>query len=256
MSTLVQRIRDLIKQDKMQQALKELEAWAAKNDDDLHNMVILQTARLNQLRRSERMGIMSREEASRTSSQIRYSILSLLEELPHVEVEDLAEENSDNKTNQEEPTTTTRKLFISYAESDRPYVENLEIHLSALKNSGHIASWSSSKILPGQDWKVEIEQQVYAADIILYIVSAHFISSDFIHQQRAWAEKVKANRAAIIVPVIARPCDWESQDFYRYQAVPRNTDLNKLLPISKWEDKDEAYLAIVKGLRRIIDNGH
>ncbi len=52
---------------------------------------------------------------------------------------------------------------------------------------------------------------------------------------------------AVVVPVILLPCDWKDTPFAKLQALPRNA-----LAVSKWPDKHEAYLNIVKSLKALI----
>lgn len=50
--------------------------------------------------------------------------------------------------------------------------------------------------------------------------------------------------SARVIPVIFRPCDWQSSPFGKLQALPRDGK-----PVTKWADRDEAFLNIVKGIR-------
>lgn len=265
MSTLVNRIQHLIKTDRMEQALKELEAWAERHDSDLHNTVIIQMARFNQLRRNERMGLISREESYRLGNQINYAVLSMLDDIPQDIVVSASTESATIPTDSREtkPVDTMtsetkkkapRKLFISYAREDLSYVKSLKVHLASLIKSGDLASWEDSRMLAGEEWNPKIESELRSADIVIYIVSAYFLSSDFINNyERVWAEETKRDNGALIVPVLVRPTVWESEDFARYNAIPRHPESGNLKPISKWEDKDEAYTTVVRGLKRIID---
>ena len=256
MSTLVERIKDLVGRDQIEQALQELKDWTAEHDNDLHNTVILLSGRLNNLRSSERKGIITREEGARTGNQIRYNLLSVLDDLPDVQMEIPVDEAIAGEQKDTLDKPVARKLFISYAREDQAYVKNLERHLSSLIRSNHIASWTDSQILPGQEWNKEIEERLRSADIILYMVSSDFIDSDFINKhERVWAEETKANKGALIVPVLLRSCYWEGEDFAKYGAVPKHPDSGELKPISRWQDKDYAYVTIVKELGRIIDAG-
>lgn len=255
MSTLVSRIQTLIKNDRIEQALKELEIWAAENDSDLHNTVIMQMARYNQLRRNERMGLLSRDEGFRMGNQIRFAVLSLLEDLPeHAVVNKEASSSGESATRQVERSKRPVSLFISYAREDHPFVEGLQKHLSTLRHSGHLASWTDSQILPGQEWSREIEGKIRAADIILYMISADFLASKFIREyEMIWAEEAKQTNGTLIVPVIVRSSLWDNEKFAQYNAIPRHPQTGQLVAISKWDDTDEAYLTVVRALKVIID---
>ena len=245
-----------VKKGKLDKALEKFEQWAAKNDDDLHHSVIMQLSRYNGLKRNEMMGLITPADANLTRNQITYALTSLLEELDDHPA--LRERGGGGDNGNEAPPPIApqiRKLFISYAREDREYVESLERHLSALMKSGHIDSWTDSDILPGQSWASAIEENLRNADIILFMVSSYFLDSEYIHAyERKWAQETKESKGAKVVPVITRPCLWEDEDFASFQAVPKDPGNNNVItPINKWKDEDDAYVAIVRDLKRIIE---
>jgi len=244
-----------VKKGKLDKALEKFEQWAAKNDDELHHSVIMQLSRYNGLKRNEMMGLITSADANLTRNQITYALTSLLEELdghPALKVRGGGGGNGNGDPAPIAPKI--RKLFISYAREDRDYVNQLEKHLSSLTSSGHIDSWTDSEIKAGQAWGDTIAENLRSADIILYMVSADFLNSDFIcKQERPMAEETRQERGSLIVPVIARPCDWTSEDFAKYQAIPSN-ESQRLQPISEWKNRDSAYLAVVREIQNIINS--
>src|SRR5579871_4579253 len=100
-------------------------------------------------------------------------------------------------------------VFISYSHKDRPLRDELEAHLSNLQRQGHISAWYDGDIVPGTDWQTAILAQLNKAHIILLLISADFMASDFcysIEMQQAIARH-QANQARVI-PIILRPTDW------------------------------------------------
>jgi hypothetical protein len=47
-------------------------------------------------------------------------------------------------------------LFYCYAEKDKALLNQLEIHLSALKREGEIRAWNKQEIKHGTDWQHEL----------------------------------------------------------------------------------------------------
>ena len=75
--------------------------------------------------------------------------------------------------------TDTPVVFYSYSHRDEDLKSRLDVHLSALRREGLIQSWHDREILPGADWNIEINDAVTRADIVLLLVSADFIASEY-----------------------------------------------------------------------------
>src|SRR5947208_4494157 len=73
----------------------------------------------------------------------------------------------------------TIEVFISYSHKDQTFRAELEIHLSNLKRQNIITSWYDGNIAPGSEWEPEIMDHLTTAQIILLLISAEFIHSDF-----------------------------------------------------------------------------
>lgn len=140
-------------------------------------------------------------------------------------------------------------IVVSYAREDQRHLEGLILHLTPLERSNKIRLWYDGLIQAGQRWDEEIIKNLEQADIILLLVSADFLVSDFVYEvevQRALERHSEGK--AIVVPIILRPCDWSSTPFGDLQALPRNAR-----PVSMWESQDEAYVDIIRGLISLID---
>src|SRR5437667_11777907 len=70
-------------------------------------------------------------------------------------------------------------IFISYAHRDRALREELETHLSNLRRQNVITSWYDGDISPGSEWESQIIAHLNSDQIILLLISADFIASDF-----------------------------------------------------------------------------
>lgn len=141
-------------------------------------------------------------------------------------------------------------VFISYAHEDLPYLRELEKHLANLKRQNIIATWYDGDIKPGTEWEAQIIEHLNNAHIILLLVSADFTNSDFcygIELQQALARH-DADQARVI-PIIVRPVDWKGAPFAKLQALPTGAK-----PVTKWPTRDDAFMDIVQGIRRAIDD--
>ena len=143
-------------------------------------------------------------------------------------------------------------IFISYANADEAYKNDLKMFTVQMRRNGDIGTWDDREILPGEIWDKKIKGALNTAHVIILMVSPAFIASDYCFDtevKRAMERHQDPNDPAVVVPIIARPCDWKTTDFAALQALPRNAK-----PISKWESKDEAFMSIVEDLRRLIQH--
>lgn len=140
------------------------------------------------------------------------------------------------------------EVFLSYSHQDERMRTRLDTHLSLLKRQHFILSWHDRKITAGSEWKGQIDQHINSADVILLLVTADFLASDYcydIEMKRALARHDAGE--ARVIPIILRPCDWTSADFGKLQALPRDGK-----PISSWTTQDHAFSEVARGLRRAI----
>jgi lambda repressor-like predicted transcriptional regulator len=140
------------------------------------------------------------------------------------------------------------KLFISYSHRDERHREQLVTHLAGLRRQGVIADWHDRKIVPGQEWRDAIDQNLDAADCVLLLISSDFLASDYcysIEMQRT-LEKHREGRV-LVIPVIVRPADWQHTPLADLQALPKDAK-----PVVEWPRRDRAWLSVTEGLRRAL----
>lgn len=147
-------------------------------------------------------------------------------------------------------TAGAKKIFFSYSKFDREYLEQLLRHLSVLRRKGKIAAWDDHQILPGEAWDGVIKTQLIEADIILLLISADFLSTDYI-----WDVEIKTamerhdQKSATVVPIVLRPCSWEDTPFGKLNGLP-----SKAKPVSSYGDRDQAWLEVVQGIERLVSS--
>jgi TIR domain len=140
-------------------------------------------------------------------------------------------------------------LFYSYAHEDEACLTGLRTHLSLLKRENKISEWYDRKIGAGQDWDLSIREQLERARVVLLLVSADFIASDYCWgtEVRSALEKRERNEG-IAVPVIVRPTDWHSAPFGMLKALPTDGK-----PVTTWRNRDQAWADVAAGIRALID---
>ena len=145
------------------------------------------------------------------------------------------------------------RVFISYSHDDMALRKELDKHLRILKDENIISTWSDSDISPGTEWEPQIRKQLNDAQIILLLVSADFMASEFCRsvEMTKAIKRHKANTARVI-PIILRSVLWEIPPFGKLQALPLFSD-NRPLPVTSWPQRDDAFKNIVLGINRIAD---
>lgn len=146
------------------------------------------------------------------------------------------------------PNMKNISLFISYSHKDEGIKSELVNHLSGMKRMGLISEWNDRKILPGEEWDTIIKNKIEQADVILFLISSDFMASDYINDVEIKKAIDRYQQKSVkIVPIIVRPCDFESFPVSQYQALPKDAKA-----ISLWDDKDEALLDVVKSLKKLL----
>lgn len=142
----------------------------------------------------------------------------------------------------------TIRLFYCYSHADESLRDALAAHLSVLRRNGLITEWHDRRIMPGATLSGSIGTSLDEADLILLLVSADFLNSDYcwdVEMQRA-LERHELG-LVIVVPVILRTVDWSETPFKDLLALPLDGR-----PVSSWADRDEAFADVAMSLRRLI----
>lgn len=137
--------------------------------------------------------------------------------------------------------TETRKLrvFLCHASQDKPVVRELYQRLNA---EGWIDPWlDEEKLLPGQDWNMEIEKAVEAAEVVIVCLSNNSVSKEgYIQKELRFVLDIaleKPEGAIFVVPLRLDDCELPSR-------------------LSSWhyvdyfppEQRDRAYQRLLKSL--------
>ena len=144
------------------------------------------------------------------------------------------------------------KIFLSYAHEDEIHRETLGKHLRELAREGLVDIWHDRMITGGREWAGVIDAALKSADIVLLLISADFLDSDYCNDKELTeALRMHDGGTARVVPVILRSSDWEHSKFARLNALPPDGR-----PIVEAEHPDQRFTAVAKGLRDIVAEIH
>ena len=139
-------------------------------------------------------------------------------------------------------------LFCSYSHRDEEHRKTLDSHLSALKRQGFVRVWHDQLIGPGEEWNQVIDEKIEEAGIILLLISADFLASEYCYgKELQRAIERHDSRQAKIVPVIVRPVDWQQTPFAKLKALPKDGQA-----VTLWKNQDEAWSQVAKEIRLAI----
>ena len=146
----------------------------------------------------------------------------------------------------------TVRVFYSYSHADAELRTELDKQLSTLKRNEVIDDWFDGEIVAGTEWEEQILNNLNTADVILLLVSADFLASNFINNVELKRAIERHNRGeARVIPIILRPCDWHDlpsgSPMGKLQALPKAAKA-----ITTWSNQDEALLDVVKGIKTAV----
>jgi hypothetical protein len=144
-----------------------------------------------------------------------------------------------------------KRIFISYSHKDKVWKDLLLTHLNVLALEGCYEVWDDRRIATGDNWLPEIERALNDAHVAILMVSANFLTSNFIRKKEV--PKImerRENEGLIVIPVIVKPCAWEEVAWLeQIQGYP--TDGETLIKGSEY-DIDERMAAFVKEIARFV----
>lgn len=141
------------------------------------------------------------------------------------------------------------RVFISYSSADARFKDELITRLKPMQESaGLIQCWHDRYITPGEDWDGVIRTELEQADVILLLVSAKFLFSDYIRGvevQKAVARA--ADGEAKLIPIVLENCGWKHEIFGKFNALPR-----KGKPIRDTNPQRNAWYEVEEELRTVF----
>lgn len=140
-------------------------------------------------------------------------------------------------------------LYYCYAREDNTLRAELEKHLVPLKLQGQITSWHQGEVLAGGEWQQENSHYLNTADVILLLASSDLFKSNNVSKEVLTQALARHKREdTLLIPILLRPVDLEGSPISDLKVLPSNG-----VPITKWRNRDEAFLDIVKGIRQAIN---
>jgi len=142
----------------------------------------------------------------------------------------------------------TVELFCSYSHEDRLLQRRFHAHTADLRRRKQVQVWTDQRIGAGGDWEGEIDAHLNTADLIVLLISADFMNSDFCYtKEMTRALERQAAKEARVIPIIIQPCDWTDAPFAALQALPPDAKA-----VTLWPNQEEAWSFVAIGLKKAV----
>ncbi len=147
------------------------------------------------------------------------------------------------------------RVFYCYARRDESFLKDLFRHLAPLRRTGMMEDWHDRDMTAGEEWEQAISSRLESSDIIIVLVTANFIASEYCYskEMKRALERHEQN-AARVIPVIVQPVLWQSLPFGKLQSLPRDAR-----PVTKWTNRQEAWANVADGvfhaIRKLLKEG-
>ena len=148
------------------------------------------------------------------------------------------------------PNRFSVSLFYSYSHKDHRFRQKMEKSLALLRDQdGLLRDWFDGQILPGTSISANVKEKLQSSDIIVFLLSHHFLASKACRDEWQLARKrVATNRSTVCVPIILTPCPWRDLDAISdLKALP-----NDAKPITEFRNQDTAWLQVYQGIKSLI----
>ena len=142
--------------------------------------------------------------------------------------------------------------FISYAQRDKRFFDNIEANLSTLKRQG-FSIWHPGMISAGTDLQAEREAKLLASQLILVLLSPDYTASDIcMDTDTALAFQLYQKEKAKIVPIRLREVDVTGTPYEHVQIIPRSNEA--IIGRKKRNStKDSIFIDINSDIRQAAD---
>lgn len=135
-------------------------------------------------------------------------------------------------------------VYLLAAPEDREVCEAIAKHLKPIaRDFPTRLEVDSDFIIPGGADTNVYKQRLFAADIVLVLISADFISNDDVYSRVQKVTERHNMGQTVMVPLLVRNCMWKATPFARLDVLPKN--FQPLNNRQFWNSPDDALTAVV-----------
>ncbi len=126
------------------------------------------------------------------------------------------------------------QIFVSYANVDVKWLKLLDPHIKGLERHASVVRFDDRQLVGGSDWDAEIKAALERADIVVLLVTANFIASEYIHRVElpAMLRRLQTD-GCVIIPVLFETCARQLLGVEDRGYLPKDAE-GAIVPINKW----------------------
>src|ERR1044072_5702930 len=156
------KIRQLIRDDKLEMAIKELLPLAMGKDEDLYNDLNNYQAVLSKNKKDSRLGLITSEEENKTRTRVRIAILEMLKEIGVLVQKAPAPGEPVETASAQVASRKAPSVFISYNHGDSQIADKLK---SGIEQNGIVVRIDKAVMEAGADIQEFIESSIRDTDV-------------------------------------------------------------------------------------------
>ena len=139
-------------------------------------------------------------------------------------------------------------VFYSYAPEDEKLRSRLVLHLRLLEREGWICQRHDHFIPARIDSTCTAIQTFFDLPLIFLLISPDFIASHRCYEvEMPYALQRHRSNTARVIPIILRPCDWQTAPFAELTCLPYGGK-----SVTEWSNRDRALSDIAQSLRSFL----
>src|SRR5215813_565145 len=143
-------------------------------------------------------------------------------------------------------------IFVSYAHDDTDWLNQLDPYLRGLETHAKVERFDDRRLLGGEAWDAEVKAALDRANIVLLLVSAHFIGSRYIHRlELPTALERRKTEGCVVIPILLTECPRALLGIDDINYLPKDRN-GKLRPLAEWSGTAQR----ARGMTQIIEHIH
>ncbi|MCC6459466.1 MAG: toll/interleukin-1 receptor domain-containing protein [Saprospiraceae bacterium] len=144
-----------------------------------------------------------------------------------------------------------KRSFLYHDPADQAYADALRDYFKPLEQARLLQLVSPADTPAGADQLAWIQQEIQQANIVLLLVTANLLASEFVYQDLAqWIFQRRQAGQCVIIPVIFTKCRWDLTLYGQLEPLPNKGAAIK----SAYESVDEGLYDVSEGVERILNN--